>query len=215
MARVRVAAFGLSTDGYGAGPGQDLENPMGSGGMALHEWAFHTRTFKAMFGQDGGSTGVDERFAAAGFDNVGAWILGRNMFGPVRGPWLDDDWKGWWGDTPPYHVQVFVLTHHARAPLEMDGGTTFHFVTEGAAAALEKARAAAGDRDVRIGGGVDTIRQYLVAGLLDELHLAVSPVLLGQGENLFSGLDLPALGYKVADHVQGEKAMHVTVMKTA
>jgi dihydrofolate reductase len=215
MAKVRVAAFGLSTDGYGAGPGQDLENPMGSGGMALHEWAFHTHTFKAMFGQDGGSTGVDERFAAAGFDNVGAWILGRNMFGPVRGPWLDDDWKGWWGDTPPYHVQVFVLTRHARAPLEMDGGTTFHFVTEGAAAALEQARAAAGDRDVRIGGGVDTIRQYLVAGLLDELHLAVSPVLLGQGENLFSGLDLPALGYKVADHVQGEKAMHVTVMKTA
>ncbi len=179
----------------------------------MHTWAFGTRTFRAMFGQEGGGDGVDERFAAASFEGVGAWILGRNMFGPVRGPWPDESWTGWWGDEPPYHVPVFVLTHHARAPLVMKGGTTFHFVTDGAEAALDAARAAAGGRDVRIGGGVATVRQYLEARAIDELHLAVSPVLLGQGENLFTGLDLPALGYVVAETVAGERAEHVIVRR--
>lgn len=214
MARIRVAAFSLSLDGYGAGPGQDLENPLGRGGAALHQWAFHTRTFRQMFGQEGGSGSVDERFAAASFENVGAWILGRNMFGPVRGPWPDESWKGWWGDNPPYHCDVFVLTHYARPALAMEGGTTFHFVTDGIEAALERAKAAAAGKDVRIGGGVDTIRQYLAAGLIDELHLAVAPALLGEGENLFAGLNLPALGYAVTDNVQGEKALHVTITRS-
>ena len=213
MAKLRVCSFSVSLDGYGAGPEQSLEHPLGLGGMALHEWAFGTRTFRQMFGQDGGSTDVDDRFAARGFENVGAWILGRNMFGPIRGAWPDDAWKGWWGDNPPYHCDVFVLTHHARAPITMAGGTTFHFVTDGIHAALERAMAAAGGRDVRVGGGVATIRQYLQPGLIDEMHLGVAPVLLGRGENLFSGLDLPRLGYRVTERAATDLATHVVVAK--
>jgi dihydrofolate reductase len=213
MVRLRVNAFSVSLDGYGAGPDQDLENPMGRGGMALHEWVFPTRTFGTMIGRDGGETGIDDGFAARGFDNLGAWILGRNMFGPVRGPWPDDSWKGWWGDEPPYHVPVFVLTRHARPPLEMAGGTIFHFVTDGIEAALDRARAAADGRDVRVGGGTETIRQYLMAELIDEMHLAVGPVVLGRGEALFAGLDLPGLGYAVTDHVAGERANHIILTK--
>jgi dihydrofolate reductase len=209
MSKVRVAAFTISLDGYGAGPRQDLEHPMGLGTEALHAWALPTKTFQTkVFGQEGGETGVDESFAAASFENVGAWILGRNMFAPSRGPWTDDGWKGWWGDEPPYHCDTFILTHYPRDPIVMQGGTTFHFVTDGPEAALERARAAAGVRDVRIGGGAATIRQYLQARLLDELHLALSPVLLGQGEALFAGLDLKALGYDVAEQAFGERATH-------
>ena len=215
MSKLRVSSFSLSLDGYGAGPDQSLENPLGVGGMALHQWAFATRTFRQMFGQDGGSTGIDDQFAARGFDNVGAWILGRNMFGPIRGEWPDDAWKGWWGDEPPYHVPVFVLTHHARVPLAMKGGTTFHFVTDGIESALAQAKAAAGARDVRLGGGVATIREYLEARLVDEMHLAVRPLLLGGGENLMQGIDLRALGYGVTDHAAGERALHVTIGRTS
>jgi dihydrofolate reductase len=212
MSRVRVAAFSISLDGYGAGPEQSLDEPLGHGGTRVHEWFYPTRTFKHMvLGQDGGTTGVDDEFAARGFENVGAWILGRNMFGPVRGDWGRTEWNGWWGDNPPYHVPVFVLTHHAREPLEMEGGTTFHFVTDGIEAALARARDAAQERDVRIGGGVSTIRQYLQAQLIDELHLAVAPMLLGAGENLFEGLNLPALGYAVVRQVASEAAMHVVI----
>jgi dihydrofolate reductase len=214
MSKVRVASFSVSLDGYGAGPDQDLQNPMGVGGMVLHAWAFPTRTFKKMQGGEGGSTGVDETFAARGFENVGAWILGRNMFGPVRGPWLNEDWKGWWGDTPPYHVPVYVLTHQAREPLVMQGGTTFYFVTEGMEVALRRAIDAAHGRDVRIGGGTTTVRQYLRARLIDEMHLAVSPKLLGRGENLFEGIDLPALGYQTVERVAGENATHVVIAKS-
>jgi dihydrofolate reductase len=214
MSKVRVASFSVSLDGYGAGPDQDLQNPMGVGGMVLHAWAFPTRTFKKMQGGEGGSTGVDETFAARGFENVGAWILGRNMFGPVRGPWLNEDWKGWWGDTPPYHVPVYVLTHQAREPLVMQGGTTFYFVTEGMEVALRRAIDAAHGRDVRIGGGTTTVRQYLQARLIDEMHLAVSPKLLGRGENLFEGIDLPALGYQTVERVAGENATHVVIAKS-
>ncbi|HEY2807876.1 MAG TPA: dihydrofolate reductase family protein [Steroidobacteraceae bacterium] len=211
MTKLRVRAFGLSIDGFGAGVRQDLENPMGHGGMALHEWAFATRTFRRMLGKEGGSCGVDDGFAARGFENIGAWILGRNMFGPVRGAWPDHSWRGWWGEEPPYHCQVFVLTHHARPPLEMAGGTTFHFVTEGIHAALARATGAAGGQDVRLGGGVATIREYLCAGLVDELHLTLAPVLLGAGESLWAGLDLPALGYECKACVPGENATHLTV----
>ena len=213
MSKVRIAAFGLSFDGFGAGPAQSIDNPMGVGGMALHEWVLHTRTFKRMHGVEGGSTGIDEEFAAAGFANVGAWILGRNMFGPVRGGWADESWKGWWGDTPPYHVPVFVLTRHARAALEMKGGTTFHFVTDGIHAALDRARAAAAGKDVRIGGGVSTLRQYLGAGLVDEVHLAMTPKLLGKGEVLLAGIDLPALGFECTRRVTSEHATHVVLTK--
>jgi dihydrofolate reductase len=214
MPKLRVAAYSISLDGYGAGPDQSLATPLGVGGEELHGWLVGTRTFHALTGRDGGSTKVDDGFAARSFENVGAWILGRNMFGPVRGPWPDESWKGWWGETPPYHCPVFVLTHHARPDLEMDGGTVFHFVTGGIEQALERARAAAGGKDVRVGGGAETIRQYLEAGLLDELHLAVSPVLLGRGEALFAGLDLPALGYGVSETVAGEAATHVIVGRT-
>ena len=214
MSKVRVASFSVSLDGFGAGPDQDLQNPMGVGGMVLHAWAFPTRTFKKMQGGEGGSTGVDETFAARGFENVGAWILGRNMFGPVRGPWLNEDWKGWWGDTPPYHVPVYVLTHQAREPLVMQGGTTFYFVTEGIEVALRRAIDAAHGRDVRIGGGTTTVREYLRARLIDEMHLAVSPKLLGRGENLFEGIDLPALGYQTVERVAGENATHVVIAKS-
>jgi dihydrofolate reductase len=213
MTRLRVQSFSISIDGFGAGPNQSLEHPMGIGGMSLHEWAFATRTFRQMFGSEGGSTGVDDEFARRGFANLGAWILGRNMFGPVRGPWPDDQWRGWWGDEPPYHVPVFVLTHHARPSIEMKGGTIFHFVTDGIHAALERAREAAGGKDVRLGGGVATIRAYLRAHLIDELHLAVSPVLLGSGEALFAGIDLPSLGFRVSEHVATPLATHVVLTR--
>ena len=213
MTKLRVDCFSVSIDGYGAGPGQALEHPMGVGGMALHEWVFPTRFFQAMIGKDGGSTGIDEDFAARGMAGIGAWILGRNMFGRIRGSWTDAAWKGWWGDNPPYHTPVFVLTHHARPPIEMEGGTTFHFVTDGIHAALERAREAAGTRDVRVGGGTATIRQYLEAGLIDSMHLVISPVLLGAGENLLAGLDLAQLGYRCSEHVSSEAAMHVVLTK--
>jgi dihydrofolate reductase len=209
MSKLRVACFAMSLDGFGAGPDQDLENPLGVGGPELMEAFFQTRVFQGMHGGEGGETGVDNAMAAASFENIGAFILGRNMFGPVRGPWLDEDWKGWWGPNPPYHTPVFVLTHHARPALEMEGGTTFHFVTDGIHAALERAREAAGDRDVRLGGGVATIRQYLEARLVDELHLALRPVLLGSGESLMGGLDLRALGYECERSVAGERATHI------
>jgi dihydrofolate reductase len=213
MPKLRVQSFSVSLDGYGAGPNQDLENPLGVGGAALHEWAFATRTFRQMFGRDGGTSGIDDAFAARGFANVGAWILGRNMFGPIRGPWPDDTWKGWWGDDPPYHTPVFVLTNYARPPIAMNGGTTFHFVTDGIHAAHKRASAAAGDRDIRLGGGVATIRQYLSAGLIDEMHLAVSPILLGSGEHLLAGIDAAKLGYRCTEHVAAENAMHVVLTK--
>jgi dihydrofolate reductase len=215
MPKLRVHCFAISLDGYGAGPDQSLENPLGRGGMTLHEWFLTTRTFRRMFGQEGGDTGMDDDFAARGFDNVGAWILGRNMFGPVRGPWPDDTWKGWWGDTPPYHCPVFVLTNHPRAPIAMNGGTTFHFVTDGIEAALERATETAKGQDIRLGGGVATIRQCLRAGLVDEMHLAVAPVLLGSGEHLLAGLDLPRLGYQRTEHVPSAKATHVVLTKGA
>jgi dihydrofolate reductase len=211
MSKVRVAAFSVSVDGFGAGPRQDLGNPLGVRGMELHGWFLQTEAFKRMHGQSGGSAGIDNDFAERSFENVGAWILGRNMFGPVRGAWKDDSWKGWWGENPPYHTPVFVLTHHARASLAMEGGTTFHFVTDGLESALKKAKDAAQGKDVRIGGGVSVIRQLLLAGEIDEMHLAMSPVLLGEGENLFSGIDLSRLGFSVLRSVPGENATHVIV----
>jgi dihydrofolate reductase len=216
MSKLRVAAFSVSIDGFGAGPRQSLDNPLGEGGLALHQWVFGTRTFQSIHGEEGGgSAGVDDDFAARGFSNVGAWILGRNMFGPVRGPWPDDAWKGWWGANPPYHTPVFVLTHHPRAAIEMEGGTTFHFVTDGIHAALDRARQAAGDRDVRLGGGVATIQQYLRAGLVDEMHLAIAPAALGAGEALFAGIDLPALGFECTEHAGTASAMHVVLTRRA
>jgi len=214
MSKLRVSCFSLSLDGFGAGPDQSLDNPLGVGGMALHEWVFPTRTFKQMLGQEGGETGPDDDFAARGMAGLGAWILGRNMFGPVRGPWPDESWKGWWGDNPPYHTDVFVLTHHARKPLEMEGGTVFHFVTDGIHAALDRARASAKGKDIRIGGGVATIRQYLEAGLVDQMHIAVSPVLLGRGEQLLGGIDLAALGFRVGEQVATQKAVHYVLVKS-
>jgi dihydrofolate reductase len=214
MTRVRVESFTISLDGYGAGPHQDIDNPLGIGGTDLHQWLFPTRTFqRALFGKDGGTTGVDEDFASRGFQNVGAWILGRNMFAPIRGPWPDMNWKGWWGDNPPYHVPVFILTHHARPPIEMEGNTTFHFITGGIREALDRAREAAAGRDVRIGGGPNTIQQYLREGLIDELHIAIAPVLLGSGERLFEGVDLRALGYECVAFVASEKATHVVLQR--
>jgi dihydrofolate reductase len=214
MTKVRVNSFSISIDGYGAGPGQALEHPLGVGGMQLHEWVLPTRTFQTMFGKEGGTSGIDDDFAARSMEGLGAWILGRNMFSPLRGPWTDDQWKGWWGDNPPYHTPVFVLTHHARPPIEMEGGTTFHFVSDGIHAALQRAKEAAGTRDVRIGGGPATIRQYLKAGLIDTLHLAISPVLLGRGENLLADLDLVQLGYRCSEHVSSAAAMHVVLTKS-
>jgi dihydrofolate reductase len=211
MSKLRVQSFAVSLDGYSAGPSQDLQNPLGVGGVNLMEWFFPTKVWREMQGHEGGEAGVDNDMAKLGFENIGAWILGRNMFGPVRGPWPDESWKGWWGDEPPYHVPTFVLTHHARKPLEMKGGTTFHFVTGGIHSALEQARKAAGSSDVRVGGGVATVRQFLEARLIEELHLPVRPILMGRGENLFAGLDLPALGYEVAKTVAGERATHVFV----
>lgn len=214
MSKVKVACFTVSLDGFGAGPDQGLSTPLGVGGEKLHQWMVPTRTFQRMvMGQAEGSTGIDDDFTAQGFENVGAWILGRNMFGPVRGPWPDEQWKGWWGDEPPYHVPTFVLTHHERQPQVMAGGTTFHFVTGGIEDALQRARQAAQGRDVRIGGGAGTIRQYLQARLVDELHLAMSPVLLGRGTPLFEGLDLKALGYDVVRSVGTDKALHVVLQR--
>jgi dihydrofolate reductase len=214
MSNVRVQCFAMSVDGYGAGPNQDLQNPIGVGGFELMEWFFPTRIWQRMHGHLGGETGVDNRVAEEGFVNIGAWILGRNMFGPVRGPWPDESWKGWWGEEPPYHVPVFVLTHYDREPVEMKGGTTFQFVTGGIHEALNRAREAAGDKDVRIGGGAATIRQYLIAGLIDELHLVYAPVLLGAGENLLTGIDLTSLGYRVLRNTNSERCMHVEIAKT-
>ena len=213
MARLLVRGFTISLDGYGAGPDQSLENPLGVGGEDLHGWLVSSRTFQRMQGKDGGDIGVDEDFAAQSMAGMGAWILGRNMFGPIRGPWPDESWRGWWGENPPYHAPVFVLTHHRRPPLEMEGGTVFHYVTEGMHAALERARAVAGDKDIRLLGGVATIRQFLQARLVDEMHLAVSPIVLGAGEHLLAGLDLPALGYSCAECVPGAKAVHYTVAR--
>ena len=211
MSKVKVAAFSISLDGFGAGPRQDLNNPLGVRGVELHGWFRPTEVFKKMQGQSGGSQGIDNDFALRSFENVGAWILGRNMFGPIRGPWKDDSWKGWWGSNPPYHVPVFVLTHHARAPLVMEGGTTFHFVTDGSESALKQAKEAANGKDVRIGGGVSTVHQYLAASQIDEIHLAISPVLLGEGENLFAGLNLPKLGFAPGKIVHGENATHILI----
>ena len=214
MSKLRVESFTVSLDGFGAGPDQDLQNPLGVGGTALHGWAMSTPTFqKKVFGQDGGEPGIDEDFAQRGFRNFGAWIMGRNMFGPVRGPWPDESWRGWWGDNPVYQVPVFVLTHHAREPLVMKGGTTFYFVTEGPEVALERARAAAGGKDVRLGGGVNVIQQYLRLGLVDEMHIAISPVLLGAGERLLDGVNLPALGYACTQHQASALATHVVFSK--
>lgn len=215
MSKVCVSGFTLSLDGFGAGPDQSLENPLGVGGAALHGWLFPTRTFQqTVLHKEGGETGIDDDFVVRSFENIGAWILGRNMFAPSRGAWPDDGWKGWWGDSPPYHCDVFVLTHHARAPIEMEGGTTFYFVTDGIRSALDMAMASADGKDVRIGGGVNTIRQYLGAGLVDEMHVAVSPTLLGAGEHLLGGLDLPAVGFKQVEYVATAKAAHYVLTRS-
>jgi len=213
MPKVRVAGFGVSLDGFSAGPEQSLNDPLGKRGPEIFQWFFHTRTFRAMHGKPDGSTDVDDEFAHRAMDNFGAFILGRNMFGPVRGPWPDDSWKGWWGDNPPYHADTFVLTHYEREPLVMEGGTTFHFVTGGIAEALRLAKQAAGDKDVKIGGGVSTVRQYLQADWIDSLHFALAPVVLGQGEALFAGLDLRALGFSVTEHRSTERATHFVLEK--
>jgi len=211
--KLRVPAFGISIDGYGAGPAQSLENPIGEGGTALFDWFFPTRTFQRILGKDNGTTGIDDDFAARGFENIGAWIIGRNMFGPVRGPWPDESWKGWWGENPPFHTPVFVLTHYERPPLAMAGETTFYFVTDGIHSALNRATAACGGKDIRIGGGVATLEQFLQAGLIDEIHLAIAPVLLGSGERLFENLDLLKLGFKCTEHVPTPTATHVVLSR--
>ena len=213
MTKVRVAGLGVSLDGFAAGPEQSMAHPLGRMGPDLFQWFFPTRTFRAMSGEDGGSTGVDDHYAQRSMAGFGAFILGRNMFGPIRGAWPDEAWKGWWGVNPPYHAPTFILTHHARRPIEMEGGTTFHFVTDGIEAALEQARAAAGDQDVKIGGGVDTVRQYLRARLIDEMHLALAPAVLGQGEALFAGLDLRELGYRVVERAPTDAATHLVLAR--
>lgn len=214
MSHLRVESFSISLDGFGAGPDQSLENPLGVGGTGLHKWALTTDTFqKMLFKASGAKNNIDDRFASRGFQNIGAAIMGRNMFGPMRGPWQDESWKGWWGDNPPYHVPVFVLTQYPRASFSMEGGTTFHFITGGIHEALEKAKDAASGKDIRLSGGVSTVRQYMLAGLVDELHIAISPVLLGSGENLFSGINLPALGYRCVEHVPSEQATHIILKK--
>lgn len=213
MPKLRVNCFSLSVDGYGAGPAQSLSAPLGAGGEQLHRWFFPTEVFQKMLGKDRGKTGLDNDFANRGMENLGAWILGRNMFSPLRGPWPDENWKGWWGDTPPYRCEVFVLTHHPRNSFAMDGGTTFHFVTDGIHSALEKAKAAAKGKDIRVGGGVATVQEYLKAGLIDEMHLAVSPVMLGSGEHFWSGMDLVKLGYEQKEYVPSEAAAHYVFAK--
>lgn len=214
MSKVRVNCFSISLDGFGAGPNQSLENPLGERGPELHTWFFPTRTFQTtVLGQKDGATGVDNDMAVRSFENVGAWILGRNMFAHSRGPWPENDpWQGWWGDSPPYHCDVFVLTHHPRKSFTLDD-TTFHFITDGIHSALDKATASANGKDVRIGGGAETIRQYLRANLIDEMHLAMSPVLLGGGEHLLNGTDLPALGFKSPELIPGEGATHYILSK--
>jgi dihydrofolate reductase len=213
MTKVKIAGFGVSLDGFSAGPDQSLENPLGVNGPEIFQWFFPTRTFREMIGKDDGETGPDNDFASRAMDGFGAFILGRNMFGPIRNDWPDDQWKGWWGDNPPYHAPAFILTHYPRASIQMQGGTTFHFVTDGIESALQQAREAAGNKDVKIGGGVETVRQYVAAGLVDEIHLAVAPVVLGQGEALFHGLDLRALGYRTVEHVATERATHIVLAK--
>ncbi len=213
MSKVKVSGFSVSLDGFGAGTDQSLQNPLGVRGPEIFQWFFPTRTFRAMMGNDDGDTGPDDTFARRAMEGFGAFILGRNMFGPIRGEWPDDQWKGWWGDTPPYHAPTFILTHYPRAPIEMLGGTTFHFVSSGIEEALRKAREAAGPKDVKIGGGVETVRQYIQAGHVDEIHLAVAPVAIGQGEALFSGLDLRALGYRTVEHVPTDRATHIVLAK--
>jgi len=213
MSRLRVESLSMSFDGYGAGPNQSLENPLGENGKTIFEWFFPTLTFNKMIGQPGGTTGIDNQFASRGFENIGANIMGRNMFGPIRGPWKDEEWKGWWGPNPPYHSPVFVLTHHARKPIEMEGGTTFYFVTDGIESALKQAQKAAGGKDIRLNGGISVIKQYLSKGLVDYMHLAVSPKLLGAGENLFQGIDLVKAGYTIKESVRGENATHVIFEK--
>jgi dihydrofolate reductase len=213
MSKLRVHCFSISLDGFGAGPNQDTANPLGVGGEDLHQWLLPTRSFQKMQGEGDGTTGIDNDFAERGWAGIGAWILGRNMFGPIRGEWPDEQWKGWWGDNPPYHTQVFVLTHHPRASIQMEGGTAFHFVTDGIHAALQRAREAAGGLDVRLGGGAATIRQYLQAGLVDQLHVAISPIVLGSGESLFAGMDFLKLGYQCTEHATSPAAMHVVLSK--
>ncbi len=215
MSKLRVSCFGISIDGFGAGPDQDLKNPLGVGGLNLHKWHIATRTFQNLLGDGSveGTTGVDDDFEALGFQNIGAWIIGRNMFGPIRGVWPNHDWKGWWGSNPPYHVPVFVLTHHYRSSIEMKGGTTFHFITDGIESALKQAREAARGKDVRLGGGIATIREYLKAGLVDEMHLAITPTLLGTGEHLLKDIDLTRLGYQCVEHVPSLNATHVVIRK--
>jgi dihydrofolate reductase len=213
VCKLRLESFTISLDGYGAGPNQDLGNPLGVGGTSLHEWAFSTRTFRQMFGQEGGTTDVDDSFAARGFENIGSWIMGRNMFAPIRGPWPDDTWEGWWGDTPPYHCDVFVLTNHPRASFAMNGGTTFHFITDGIDVAVKRATEAARGKDIRLGGGVATVRQFLRQRLIDEMHIAISPILLGSGERLFDDIDSPRLGYSCIQHVSTANAMHVVLAR--
>lgn len=213
MSKVKVAAFSVSLDGFGAGPDQSIQNPLGKGGEELHEWMFPTKMFQRMMKKDGGTEGIDNDFAEQSMENTGAWIMGRNMFGPVRGPWPNDEWKGWWGETPPYHVPVFVLTHHKREPVTMKGGTTFYFITDGIESALKKAREVADGKDIRIGGGVSIVRQFLQAGYIDEMHLAFSPRFLGSGEHLFSGIDLPKLGFTETQKINGEQATHIILRK--
>ncbi|ANL34767.1 dihydrofolate reductase family protein [Rhizobium phaseoli] len=213
MPKVRVAGFSVSIDGFGAGPEQSLNDPLGKRGPEMFQWFFHTRTFRAMTGKDDGSEGIDQDYAARAMAGFGAFILGRNMFGPIRGEWPDDAWKGWWGPNPPYHAPTYILTHYPREPIVMEGGTTFHFITSSIHEALDKAKAAAGDKDVKIGGGVATVRQYLQSGLVDELHFAVAPVMLGKGEAMFAGIDLPALGFRVTEHVASEHATHIVLSK--
>lgn len=214
MTKVRVAGFAVSIDGFGAGIEQSLAQPLGKDGMELMKWYFPTRSFRSMHGDsDGGTTGVDDRFAQRAMQGFGAFILGRNMFGPVRGEWADDQWKGWWGTNPPYHAPTFILTNHPRASIEMEGGTVFHFVTEGIEVAMQRARQAAGELDIKIGGGVDTVRQYIRAGHVDEIHYAVSPVVLGRGEPVFDGIDLRGMGYKVTEHVATEMATHIVLSR--
>jgi dihydrofolate reductase len=215
MSKLRVQCFSISLDGFSAGPDQDVANPIGAGGLALFQWFFATRTYQKMYGRDGGATGIDDEFVARGFTNIGSWILGRNMFGPVRGPWPDDTWKGWWGENPPYHTPVFVLTNYLRPSITMKGGTVFHFVNDGIHSALARATEAANGRDVRLGGGVATIRQYLQAALIDELHLAISPVLLGSGEPLFAGINVPKLGYELTEHVSSASVTHIVLTRRA
>lgn len=213
MPKVRVAGYSVSIDGFAAGPDQSPENPLGVNGPDMFQWFFPTRYFRAMQGKADGTTGVDNDFGERSMQGFGAYILGRNMFGPIRGDWPDEEWKGWWGPNPPYHAPTYILTHYPRPPIQMEGGTTFYFVTDGIDSALEQARAAAGDLDVKIGGGAETVRQYLAAGHIDELHLAMSPVVLGKGEALFEGLDLRAMGYRVVEHVAGENAMHIVLAR--